>query len=108
MERVVRWDMDMYRSADLTSIKAVNDTQWKRMQKAMADGVEVYLGEIAGKHSEVVETLGEGSIVVVTDVPEEVTVFKKLFPYGVGLDIMNAIEETTDYGESQDGESSPE
>ena len=56
-------------------------------------GKEVWFGEILGKHSEIYGTLEASDLSVISDDPEVVEIFEKLFPEGVGYNPLEYIDD---------------
>lgn len=82
-KKICRYILGFSRSADLEGVFVMNDEQFKAIEQM--DGYEVHYGEIAGKHSDVSATLLCKDIEVLSDKPEDVEVFERLFPNGVGF-----------------------
>jgi len=49
--KLLRFELCMSRSSDISGVFVVNDEQWESL--CQLNGNKVYLGEVAGKHSEV-------------------------------------------------------
>ncbi|MGG1440871.1 hypothetical protein ABE354_02200 [Brevibacillus laterosporus] len=79
-EMLVKSDIDFsYYSLDLVAYEIITEDQWQVIQKAMKDKLSIYLGEMAGKHSEVEFQLEENDVELVTDDQNKIQFFKELF-----------------------------
>lgn len=70
----------MRRSAALEVIEVVNEEDWNLIQRAISEGIELYLGEIAGKHSEVTWTLENEEMTILSEDQDEIELFRKWIP----------------------------
>lgn len=76
--KLIRFDGEMNRSADLEIVEIVNEEDWSLIQKAIEEGKELYLGEIAGKHSEVIWTLEADEIKVLSEDQDDIESFRRI------------------------------
>ena len=72
----------MRRSAALEVVEVVNEEDWNLIQKAIEEGKELYLGEIAGKHSDVTWTLEDEEMTILSEDQAEIDLFMKWIPEG--------------------------
>ncbi|QDX94609.1 hypothetical protein EEL30_21425 [Brevibacillus laterosporus] len=63
----------------LVAYEIITEDQWQVIQKAMKDGLPIYLGEYAGKHSEVRFCLEENDVELVTDDQSKIQFFEEMF-----------------------------
>lgn len=83
--KIYQYRIECPRSSDICGTFLLTDRDLKAIVKKL-EGVEVYYGEVAGKHSEVYQIFQAKDLKMVSDKPEEVKLFKKLFKGGVGFD----------------------
>jgi hypothetical protein len=101
MERVIRISFEMRRSADLEEICVVDDEEWETIQKAKENGVSIYLGEVAGKHSEVTVTLDDDCLEVLSEDPKDAEVLNRLIGGHAGHYIVSAVLEAMEGWEDE-------
>jgi hypothetical protein len=64
---------------ELFSYEIVTKEEWECLKEAMKNGLNVYIGELAGKHSEVEFSLENGDFEFVTDDENKIRQFEELF-----------------------------
>ncbi len=74
---LVKFDEYMSRSSNLEGLFISTEEKVNEMM-----GKEVYLGEVAGKHSEVIVTLGSDDIEIISDDANVIQVLSDIFPSG--------------------------
>lgn len=80
MDRKLYHFSDYYdRSGDVEGIFTATDEHVER-----ASGHEIYMGEIMGKHSEVITTLDDETLKAIPASTEFIEEFDRLFPHGFG------------------------
>lgn len=89
--RVIKWSIWFRRGGSLESVIVATDGDWATIQEAV--GMEVCLGEVNGKHSDVHYSVDPKDFEVVTDIPSEVAVFAKVVPRGTGFSIMSILRD---------------
>lgn len=77
MRYLVKFDFGLY-DAFGESVEIMTEDEFKTMKEFVSDGKEVYLGEIAGKHSEIYGPLEEKDYTVLSTDEAEIVVFEKL------------------------------
>lgn len=81
--RLCRYVLEFGRSADLEGTFVASPEVWEEL--VALSGSDVYYGEISGKHSDVRCEFDIADIVVVSENPQDIEVFTRLFPEGVGF-----------------------
>ena len=75
MEAIYRMYFDCGRQGELTGIFIADKAKVKVL---LENGIQIYWGEVLGKHSEVYGPLDEGELVEVSDNPEAIKIIKEL------------------------------
>ena len=83
MKRLVEYVGYAGRMGEITGRFVADDAAWARLQDLIKSGDEVYFGEVLGKHSEVVMSIEEGDIKIITANQEWLAMASK---YGIDLD----------------------
>ncbi len=80
--------------AFLESIEVLSEEEFKLIEDFASSDKEVYLGEIAGKHSEVYGPLDRGDYQILTQDPEIIKPFETLLNGSFGaFDMLESIKE---------------
>jgi len=74
-ERLIKFDMDLWDAYGI-SYEILNDEEAKTLESYI--GMELYFGEISGKHSDVTRELTRDCFDVLTDDPKKIEVFREL------------------------------
>lgn len=82
-KKLCRYVLEMRRSSNIEGVFILSDETLNALKEACPYNVRY--GEIAGKHSDVTCDLEYKDIEIVSDKPEEIEFFERLFPHGVGL-----------------------
>lgn len=75
MEAIYRMRFDCGRQGELTGIFVAEKAKVKVL---LENGIEIYWGEVLGKHSEVYGPLDEGELIEVSDNPDAIKIIKQL------------------------------
>lgn len=84
MKKLVKYEKDIYRMGSLEYINTVDEYEWNILEKAMKEGVSIYLHEYFGKHSEVKIKFEPGDFSILSEKQEEIEFFDKMFSCYVG------------------------
>lgn len=87
IEKMYRWHCHYGRQGTLDSLFLATDKDIENIKNCGS----VYLGEVLGKHSEVVVDFSEENFDLVTDDPKVISVMKTVLP--IGVDIFGHAEE---------------
>ena len=74
MEAIFKLEFDCGRMGSLSGIFVANTEDVKKLVESKR---EIYFGEVLGKHSEVYGSINENELILVTDEPEALAIFKK-------------------------------
>lgn len=97
MERVVRLTVSMRRSSDLVEVAVISDETWDKIQLAIEKGINVSLGEVAGKHSDVNVVFEPEDFEILSQDQNDCEVLKRLVRGHVGLYMIDSILEALNY-----------
>lgn len=101
--RVLTWSISFRRGGSLDAVVLATDEDWALIQSL--EGTDVDLGEVNGKHSEVVYEVTPADFVVATDKPNEVALFARVLPKGTGFNIMGYLRNhAEEHDDEEDGE----
>lgn len=76
--KLIKFELSL-RGTDLCLAAIVDEEEWKLLENKMKSNYTVYLGEVAGKHSAVNVELEENDFKILSEDPNEIAVFQKLF-----------------------------
>ena len=80
-ERLIRFDMDLWDAYGI-SYEILNDEEAKTLESYI--GMELYFGEISGKHSDVTRELTRDCFDVLTDDPKKIEIWRGLMGNSIG------------------------
>lgn len=89
--KVIRIIVPMRRSADLVEVRVVNDEVWNKIEQVIKSKINVYLGEVAGKHSEVSLAFEDNNIEILSEDQNDCEVLMRLVGGHVGLYMVDAM-----------------
>jgi len=93
MRKLVKFELYIPRSSKLQNIFVADKNDWEVINKSIEDKIDLRLGEVAGKYSEVYYQPTIKDFTVVTEDEKLIDFFISLFPYGLGnIDILGRID----------------
>jgi hypothetical protein len=90
--KLIKLVLDMRRSSNLEGSFIVDDDEFKWLEAL--DGQEVYLGEVAGKHSEVFFTFEVSDLEILSQDEREIEIIRRLLGNSFGFKWKNYLFES--------------
>ncbi len=99
-QKVIRVTVSMRRSSDLVEVSVVDDETWNKIQQVIEKKLNVYLGEVAGKHSDVSVVFEPEDIEILSEDQNDCEVLTRLVRGHVGLYMTDSMIEALEESES--------
>lgn len=109
--KLVKTVVTQYYACSLIALQIMNDEEFKILIDAQESNRRVYLGEVSGKHSEVILDVKKHVLIeVITEDESKISMFIDMFPnkYFGNWDILGAIQETMEEMENDEEENDEE